>query len=149
MQWAGDAVRTPHVPFPRRPSHLRAERCASLYPQCPPSALCSRGRGHPPGHASPSTNNRISWPGIPRCSQVLLPYNPWDSGTRPEARGDAAALAALLEAVGADGFNGDTMQYVPRAFAARGMAAEAEGGGYATMALVCGGTAFHRRCAAA
>ena len=43
--------------------------------------------------------------------KVLLPYNPWDTGTMQAAgyTGDAAELTKLIEAVGADGFNGDTM----------------------------------------
>ena len=60
--------------------------------------------------------------------KVLLPYHPWDSTTRRELCGDsgaasvsalnctpgkplddASALAAIIVATGADGFNGDTM----------------------------------------
>ena len=71
-----------------------------------------------------------------RGVKVLLPYNPWDQGTRQERCGDggypgdtaiepcvpgapvsdAAAMAALLAAVDGDGFNGDTMSYIPEAF---------------------------------
>jgi iron(II)-dependent oxidoreductase len=47
---------------------------------------------------------------------VLLPYNPWDNGTRPEATSDAVALAALLKATGARGFNGDTLEVVDESF---------------------------------
>ena len=71
--------------------------------------------------------------------KVLFGYNPWDVGTRREHCGDAGyacgagikygepmsdadALAALLIAVGADGFNGDTMGTVPAAYFDAGVA---------------------------
>jgi iron(II)-dependent oxidoreductase len=47
---------------------------------------------------------------------VLLPYNPWDNGTRLEPTSDADAVAALLNSTGARGFNGDTLEVVPEAF---------------------------------
>ena len=47
---------------------------------------------------------------------VLLPYNPWDTGTRQDALSDADAMASLLNATGADGFNGDTLVTVNRSF---------------------------------
>jgi len=48
--------------------------------------------------------------------KVLLPYNPWDLGTRRDAqhRDDATLLDELILAVDADGFNGDTMGSVPQ-----------------------------------
>lgn len=65
--------------------------------------------------------------------KVLLPYNPWDKGTRRERCGDASypcgpglqhgdlmsdpdAMAALLTAIDADGFNGDTMKKINKDF---------------------------------
>eukprot|EP01126_Amoeba_proteus_P054350 TRINITY_DN6683_c0_g2_i2.p1 TRINITY_DN6683_c0_g2~~TRINITY_DN6683_c0_g2_i2.p1 ORF type:complete len:367 (-),score=73.60 TRINITY_DN6683_c0_g2_i2:218-1318(-) len=51
-----------------------------------------------------------------RGVNVLIPYNPWDQGTRDEGRSDEESLAVLLKEVGADGFNGDTMYGVPRSF---------------------------------
>ena len=41
--------------------------------------------------------------------KVLLPLNPWDNGTRDEGIPNAQAIAAILNEVGGDGFNGDTM----------------------------------------
>ena len=68
--------------------------------------------------------------------KVLWPYNPWDTGThRPEAGSDEAEMAKLLRETGADGFNGDTMGWVPESFytasvaAGRPSAIEPEGGG--------------------
>ena len=58
-----------------------------------------------------------------RGVRVLLPYNPWDTGTRREAiwrhpgdDSDARTFAALLSQTGGDGFNGDTMGYVGEEF---------------------------------
>jgi hypothetical protein len=87
-----------------------------------------------------------------RGVKMLLPFHPWDGGTRREKCGDtpaapiitapshisthtkqqqqqqpgcshdgdrmddADAMAALLLATGADGFNGDTMQLIPKTF---------------------------------
>lgn len=55
--------------------------------------------------------------------RVLWPYNPWDTGTRREAiwrrhgdNSDARTLAALIKQTGGDGFNGDTMSFVPAQF---------------------------------
>ena len=48
--------------------------------------------------------------------KVLLPYNPWDTGTHREPTDDATALALLIKQVDADGLNGDTMEDVPRSF---------------------------------
>ena len=39
--------------------------------------------------------------------RVLLPYNPWDTGTRREPLDDQRALVALLKQTGGDGANGD------------------------------------------
>lgn len=48
--------------------------------------------------------------------RVLMPYNPWDQGTRYEGRSDPVAMADLLEQLDADGFNGDTMSFVNDTF---------------------------------
>ena len=48
--------------------------------------------------------------------QVLLPYNPWDTGTAPAANGASMQeqLIGAIHAVDADGFNGDTMYGINR-----------------------------------
>eukprot|EP00937_MAST-01D_sp_MAST-1D-sp2_P004636 g4636.t1 len=54
-----------------------------------------------------------------RGVKVLWPYHPWDHSTHDQQRNnetDFAAMAQLLKDTGADGFNGDTMQHIPRAF---------------------------------
>lgn len=60
-----------------------------------------------------------------RNVRVLLPYNPWDTATRDESgqeatvrmyTADVATLTQLIAETGADGFNGDTMYGVPKAF---------------------------------
>ena len=38
--------------------------------------------------------------------RVLLPYNPWDTGTNRSMGSDVEELVALIQEVGADGFNG-------------------------------------------
>ena len=48
--------------------------------------------------------------------RVLFPYNPWDTGTRVEGPENYITLTALLKEINADGFNGDTMSYVPEEF---------------------------------
>ena len=55
--------------------------------------------------------------------RVLWPYNPWDTGTRREKiwkhhgdNSDAVTLATLIKQTGGDGFNGDTMNFVPKSF---------------------------------
>eukprot|EP00913_Durusdinium_trenchii_P002126 g1963.t2 len=44
--------------------------------------------------------------------KVLWGYNPWDQATRREGA-DWDVIAKLLQATGGDGFNGDTMMYIP------------------------------------
>ena len=44
--------------------------------------------------------------------KVLLPLNPWDHGTNDSGKSDYEALISLIQSVGADGFNGDTMNGV-------------------------------------
>ena len=44
-----------------------------------------------------------------RGVRVFLNYNPWDTGTRREASSDAARLAAMIQALDADGLFLDTM----------------------------------------
>jgi len=51
-----------------------------------------------------------------RGVKVLWPYNPWDHGTRREPVSDADTFAKLLKQTGGDGFNGDTMGFVPEEF---------------------------------
>ena len=77
--------------------------------------------------------------------KVLLPYNPWDLGTRRATNttggiiGDPMLLDSLIKAVDADGFNGDTMGSVPQSFytTSEGLnhpvAIEPEGGGQASL----------------
>lgn len=42
-----------------------------------------------------------------RGVKVLLPYNPWDIGTRREGMSDAETFATILKHIDADGINGD------------------------------------------
>jgi gamma-glutamyl hercynylcysteine S-oxide synthase len=51
-----------------------------------------------------------------RGVRVFLPTKPWDHGTREHHESDWEAIARIVEAVGADGINGDTYNGVPRAF---------------------------------
>ena len=51
-----------------------------------------------------------------RGVRVFLPTKPWDNGTRANAKSDWHAIAEIVQAVGADGINGDTYNGVPRAF---------------------------------
>ncbi|MGV8931283.1 MAG: formylglycine-generating enzyme family protein [Luteimonas sp.] len=51
-----------------------------------------------------------------RGVRVFLPTMPWDHGTRAPEHNDWQAIAQLVNAVGADGINGDTYNGVPRAF---------------------------------
>jgi iron(II)-dependent oxidoreductase len=51
-----------------------------------------------------------------RGVHVLFTYNPWDRGTRDEARPPYETMADLLASVGAEGMNGDTMRVVPVEF---------------------------------
>jgi len=51
-----------------------------------------------------------------RGVRVFLPTKPWDHGTREHDESDWEAIARIVEAVGADGINGDTYNGVPRAF---------------------------------
>jgi hypothetical protein len=46
----------------------------------------------------------------------MLPYHPWDLGTRDEGTSDEAAVASLLQQTQVSGINGDTMQGVPADF---------------------------------
>ncbi len=51
-----------------------------------------------------------------RGVKVFLPTKPWDHGTREHPESDWEAIARIVDAVGADGINGDTYNGVPRAF---------------------------------
>ncbi|KAB8168470.1 SUMF1/EgtB/PvdO family nonheme iron enzyme [Lysobacter maris] len=51
-----------------------------------------------------------------RGVRVFLPAKPWDHGTRDPGVSHWDGLAEVVEAVGADGINGDTFNGVPRAF---------------------------------
>ena len=51
-----------------------------------------------------------------RGVRVFLPTKPWDNGTREQGESDWEAIAGIVQAVGADGINGDTYNGVPRAF---------------------------------
>jgi len=46
-----------------------------------------------------------------RGVRVFIDYNPWDTGTRREGTGDVEALAAMVEAVEADGIFLDTLHH--------------------------------------
>lgn len=74
-----------------------------------------------------------------RNVRVIIPYNPWDTGTQPEVgmedavrmyNADIATLNELISVIGADGFNGDTMYGVPTSFfnCSQPIAATPEGG---------------------
>lgn len=47
---------------------------------------------------------------------VLLPYNPWDTGTHQASNSDEAEMALHIVEIGASGFNGDTMSGIPSSF---------------------------------
>lgn len=51
-----------------------------------------------------------------RGVRVFIPTMPWDNGTREAEQNDWQAIAGLVQAIGADGINGDTYNGVPRAF---------------------------------
>lgn len=51
-----------------------------------------------------------------RGVRVFLPTMPWDHGTRAPEGPHWEAIARIVDAVGADGINGDTYNGVPRAF---------------------------------
>ncbi|ETP03501.1 hypothetical protein F441_19543, partial [Phytophthora nicotianae CJ01A1] len=60
-----------------------------------------------------------------RGIRVIIPYNPWDIGTRDESgvedmvrmyNADITTLTETIPELQADGFNGDTMYGVPKAF---------------------------------
>ena len=54
-----------------------------------------------------------------RGVKVLWPYHPWDHSTRGQEMNnltDPLAMAELLRDTDADGFNGDTMGHIPKAF---------------------------------
>ncbi|TMW55761.1 hypothetical protein Poli38472_010643 [Pythium oligandrum] len=74
-----------------------------------------------------------------RGIRVIIPYNPWDTATRDETGledtvrmylADVITLEKLTEALGVDGFNGDTMYGVPKSFynCSRPLVATPEGG---------------------
>ena len=48
--------------------------------------------------------------------KVLLPYNPWDTGTARPDNVDDVELVELIQQVDADGFNGDTMFGIDSSF---------------------------------
>ena len=70
-----------------------------------------------------------------RGVRVLWPYNPWDTGTHREPLSDEDTFAKLLKQTNGDGFNGDTMGFVPESFYTSALKAdyplafEPEGGG--------------------
>jgi len=51
-----------------------------------------------------------------RGVRVFIPYNPWDTQTRRPNSTDDVVLADLAAIIGADGFNGDTMSFIPESF---------------------------------
>lgn len=54
-----------------------------------------------------------------RGVRVYIDYNPWDTGTRREGKSDLEALAALVQAIAADGIFLDTMSQGAAAFRAQ------------------------------
>ena len=48
--------------------------------------------------------------------KVFFPFMAWDQGTRDEGVANWDATAKLMDEIGADGINGDTLRGVPRAF---------------------------------
>jgi gamma-glutamyl hercynylcysteine S-oxide synthase len=48
--------------------------------------------------------------------KVLLPYNPWDTGTHDPGGPWSAVLPATMAQIGADGMNGDTEESVDNEF---------------------------------
>ncbi|CAH0489651.1 unnamed protein product [Peronospora farinosa] len=74
-----------------------------------------------------------------RGIRVIIPYNPWDVGTRDEPgredmvrmyKADIATLNEIIPQLQADGFNGDTMYGVPKSFynCSKPLVASPEGG---------------------
>ncbi|KAE9041334.1 hypothetical protein PR002_g4503 [Phytophthora rubi] len=74
-----------------------------------------------------------------RGIRVIIPYNPWDVGTRDEAgledtvrmySADITTLSETVTMLQADGFNGDTMYGVPKSFynCSKPLVAAPEGG---------------------
>jgi hypothetical protein len=64
--------------------------------------------------------------------RVLLPYNPWDTSTNRSDVDDARALGRLRAQLRADGFNGDTMDFVDEEFDNVNLGVKiAPGGGHA------------------
>lgn len=59
-----------------------------------------------------------------RGVKVLLPYNPWDVGTRPSNQ----TMAGAVEKHGADGMNGDVMFGVPSSFGGNSIVRQPECG---------------------
>ena len=51
-----------------------------------------------------------------RGVQVLFPFNPWDTGTRPEGAPTWITIAELWKQVNASGFNGDTMNGINQTY---------------------------------
>src|SRR6185312_10546388 len=48
--------------------------------------------------------------------RVMIPYNPWDLGTRENEIDDADQINQIMIGIGAAGFNGDTMSGIPADF---------------------------------
>uniref|UniRef100_M4BKA4 Sulfatase-modifying factor enzyme-like domain-containing protein n=1 Tax=Hyaloperonospora arabidopsidis (strain Emoy2) TaxID=559515 RepID=M4BKA4_HYAAE len=74
-----------------------------------------------------------------RGIRVIIPYNPWDIGTRDESgledtvrmyTADIISLTEIVSELQADGFNGDTMYGVPKSFfnCSKPLVASPEGG---------------------
>lgn len=51
-----------------------------------------------------------------RGVRVFIPYNPWDTQTRRPNGTDDVVIADLAAVLGVDGFNGDTMSFIPSSF---------------------------------
>eukprot|EP00054_Salpingoeca_dolichothecata_P010751 m.59824 g.59824 ORF g.59824 m.59824 type:complete len:1092 (-) comp19131_c0_seq3:44-3319(-) len=66
---------------------------------------------------------------------ALFPYNPWDQGSNDTGIPDEVSLTNMILSVDGDGFNGDTMPFIPDSFfqesvkQGKPFALEPEGGG--------------------
>lgn len=63
-------------------------------------------------------NVHVLWP-VHEYRMLMLngsQYNPWDTGTRRTGDSDEVSLDQLIVSTGGEGFNGDTMGFIPESF---------------------------------